>query len=68
MGLLDEKLLRLMKDDAVLVNGGRGSLIDQEALWGNELMTYVNANDGVHPLNGGHKLMAQAILEAMGLA
>lgn len=32
MGLLDEKLLRLMKDDAVLVNGGRGSLIDQEAL------------------------------------
>ena len=31
-GLLDERRLRLMKDDAVLVNGGRGSLIDQEAL------------------------------------
>ena len=30
--LLDEKRLRLMKKDAVLVNGGRGSLIDQEAL------------------------------------
>ena len=32
VGLLDEKMLGLMKDDAVLVNGGRGSLIDQEAL------------------------------------
>lgn len=31
-GLFDEKRLRLMKDDAVLINGGRGSLIDQEAL------------------------------------
>ena len=31
-GLLDERRLRLMKDDAILVNGGRGSLIDQEAL------------------------------------
>ena len=32
IGLLDERKLRLMKPDAVLVNGGRGSLIDQEAL------------------------------------
>lgn len=32
IGLLDEKRLRLMKSDAVLVNGGRGSLIDQDAL------------------------------------
>ena len=31
-GLLDERRLGLMKEDAVLVNGGRGSLIDQEAL------------------------------------
>ena len=30
--LLNEDRLRLMKADAVLVNGGRGSLIDQEAL------------------------------------
>lgn len=30
--LLDGKRLGLMKQDAVLVNGGRGSLIDQEAL------------------------------------
>jgi len=31
-GLFDERRLRLMKDDAVLINGGRGSLIDQDAL------------------------------------
>lgn len=31
-GLLDERRLRLMKKDSVLINGGRGSLIDQEAL------------------------------------
>ena len=31
-GMLDETRLRRMKRDAVLVNGGRGSLIDQEAL------------------------------------
>jgi phosphoglycerate dehydrogenase-like enzyme len=31
-GLLDGRRLNLMKDDAVLVNGGRGSLIDQESL------------------------------------
>lgn len=31
-GLLDERRLRRIKEDAVLVNGGRGSLIDQEAL------------------------------------
>ncbi len=31
-GLFDERRLRLMKDDAVFVNGGRGSLIDQKAL------------------------------------
>ena len=30
--LLNEERLRKMKQDAVLVNGGRGSLIDQEAL------------------------------------
>ena len=32
VGLLDEKRLGMMKADAVLVNAGRGSLIDQEAL------------------------------------
>lgn len=31
-GLLNEERLRKMKSDAVLVNGGRGSLIDQDAL------------------------------------
>ena len=30
--LLDEQRMRKMKKDAVLVNGGRGSLIDQQAL------------------------------------
>lgn len=32
VGLLNEERLRRMKKDAVLVNGGRGSLIDQTAL------------------------------------
>lgn len=32
IGLLSEARLRSMKKDAVLVNGGRGSLIDQDAL------------------------------------
>ncbi len=32
MGLLNEERMRKMKPDAVLVNAGRGSLIDQEAL------------------------------------
>lgn len=32
IGLLDENRLRKMKKDAILVNGGRGSLIDQTAL------------------------------------
>lgn len=32
VGLLNGERLRKMKKDAVLVNGGRGSLIDQEAL------------------------------------
>lgn len=32
VGLLDENRLGMMKPDAVLVNAGRGSLIDQEAL------------------------------------
>lgn len=31
-GLLNEKRLRLTKPDCILVNGGRGSLIDQDAL------------------------------------
>lgn len=32
VGLLNEQRLRKMKPDAILVNAGRGSLIDQEAL------------------------------------
>ena len=32
VGLMDEGRLRRMKKDAILVNAGRGSLIDQEAL------------------------------------
>lgn len=32
LGLVNEKLLRIMKKDALLLNAGRGSLIDQEAL------------------------------------
>ncbi len=31
-GLMDERRIGLMKDDAILVNGGRGSVLDQDAL------------------------------------
>lgn len=31
-GLMDERRLRLMRKDAILLNGGRGSALDQEAL------------------------------------
>ena len=31
-GLMDERRLRLMKEDAVLLNAGRGSVLDQQAL------------------------------------
>ncbi|MBE6762850.1 MAG: hypothetical protein E7553_00640 [Ruminococcaceae bacterium] len=65
---IDEKFVFFSQELKRLAAETNGIYIDQEARWGNELMTYVNANDGVHPLNGGHKLMAQAILEAMGLA
>lgn len=65
---IDEKFVFFSEELKRLANETNGIYIDQEARWGNELMQYVNANDGVHPLNGGHKLMAQTILEAMGLA
>ncbi|MBQ3069790.1 MAG: hypothetical protein IJD01_07590, partial [Clostridia bacterium] len=45
-----------------------GIYVNQEAYWGDNVMQYVNANDGVHPLNRGHEFMATALLEAMGLA
>jgi len=32
VGLMDERRLRLMKEDAVFLNAGRGSAVDQEAL------------------------------------
>ena len=58
--LLNEDRLRKMKEDAVLVNGGRGSLIDQEALckllqegrfWGVGLeVTYPEPLPADHPL------------------
>ena len=32
VGLMDERRLRLMKEDAILLNAGRGSVLDQEAL------------------------------------
>ena len=65
---IDEKFEFFSQELKRLAKETNGIYIDQEAHWGSELMAYVNANDGVHPLNGGHRLMAQAILEAMGLA
>lgn len=65
---IDEKFAFFHQELKRLAAQTNGIYINQETRWGEEIMTYVNANDGVHPLNGGHALMAQTILEAMGLA
>ncbi|MBR5134919.1 MAG: SGNH/GDSL hydrolase family protein, partial [Clostridia bacterium] len=44
-----------------------GIYVNQEAVHGQAIIDAANANDGVHPTNTGHNLMAGAILEAMGL-
>lgn len=64
---IDEKFVFFRKELKRLAAETGGIYINQEEIWGEDLMTYVNANDGVHPLNGGHALMAKAILQAMGL-
>ncbi len=65
---VDEKFVFFREELKRFAAETNGIYINQEARWGNELLTHVNANDGVHPVNAGHALMAQTILEAMGLA
>lgn len=64
---VDEKFTHFRAELKRFAAETNGIYINQEERWGEEIMAYVTANDGVHPLNGGHALMAQAILEAMGL-
>lgn len=45
-----------------------GIYVNQEDRWGQAIIDAANANDGVHPTNEGHEMMATALLEAMGLA
>jgi len=46
----------------------KGVYINQEEYNGQAIITQANNNDGVHPTNEGHRMMAQPILEAMGLS
>ena len=65
---IDEKFVFFRQELKRFAAETGGIYVNQEERWGDEILTYVNANDGVHPVNQGHAMMAQAILEAMGLA
>ena len=65
---IDEKFAFFHEELKRFARETGGIYVNQEAYWGDNVMQYVNANDGVHPLNRGHEFMATALLEAMGLA
>ena len=44
-----------------------GVYINQSEIHGDAIIEALNDNDGVHPTDAGHQLMADAIIEAMGL-
>ena len=56
-----------------------GIYVDQQAIWGDAIIDSINnkqeiganssmtTGDNIHPNHAGHKMMAQAIVEAMGL-
>ena len=56
-----------------------GILVDQQAIWGDAIIDSINdgqeiganssmtTGDNIHPNNAGHKMIAQALVEAMGL-
>ncbi len=65
---VDEKYTFFKSELRRFANETDGIYIDQEARWGQAIVDAANANDGVHPTNAGHEMLATAILEAMGLA
>ena len=65
---IDEKFAFFHEELKRLARETKGIYVSQEERWGDKIIAYADANDGVHPTNGGHALMAQALLEAMGLA
>ncbi len=66
--LQEEMLTHCHAELKRLAEETNGILVDQNAVWGDKIITEVNNGDGVHPTDAGHEMMAQAILEAIGLA
>ncbi len=44
-----------------------GVYVNPQEVYGDEMIEEVNNGDGVHPTDAGHAMMAQAILDAIGL-
>ncbi len=65
---IDEKYTFFHAELKRLAAETKGVYINQEAYHGQAIIDAANANDGVHPTNAGHAMMAQPILKAMGLA
>lgn len=65
---IDEKFVFFRSELKRLAKETDGIYVSQEDTWGDLIIGYANANDGVHPVNAGHEFMATALLEAMGLA
>ncbi|MBQ3094058.1 MAG: hypothetical protein IJC52_02705 [Clostridia bacterium] len=64
---IDEKCVFFRQELKRLANETNGIYVNQEAYWGADLIAQADANDGVHPLNAGHAMMAETLLKAMGL-
>ncbi len=65
---IDEKYPYFHAELKRLAAETKGVYINQEDYHGQAIITEANNNDGVHPTNAGHAMMAKPILEAMGLA
>ena len=65
---IDEKYVFFHAELKRLAAETKGVYINQEEYNGHAIITEANNNDGVHPTNAGHAMMAKPILEAMGLA
>lgn len=65
---IDEKYAFFHEELKRFARETNGVYVNQEARWGQAIVDTANANDGVHPVNRGHEMLATAILEAMGLA